>query len=374
MIGMEGLVERPGSQMEGQIDGQPAAADRSQARQQPVGDELAGQRLDRALSTLLPQVPRTRIFRLIRKGEVRVNGKRASPEQRLLAGDVLRIPPLRAESASDAAAARGEPPRAPASLQEMVTRAILYEDERLLVINKPAGIAVHGGSGLSFGVIEALRGARPHEELELAHRLDRDTSGCLLVARKSSSLRTLHTLLREGAVVKKYLVLVIGLWQLGHKRVDVPLNTETRVHGERTVRAQADGKRSVTEFRLVEQYAAGVSMLEATLHTGRTHQIRVHAAYCGHPVAGDDKYGDAAANQRLRDLGLQRLFLHAHQCSFTWPGGADMDFTVPLPDELRSVLNALTATRGLRVSGNPARAGSRRGGSAAARRGRSGRR
>lgn len=373
MIGMKGPVARPESHISRPLERQDVMS-RSQARQQPVGDELAGQRLDRALGKLLPHVPRTRIFRLIRKGEVRVNGKRASADQRLLAADVLRIPPLRAESASAEAAARGEPPRVPATLQEAVTRAIIYQDERLLVVNKPAGIAVHGGSGLSFGVIEALRAARPHEQLELAHRLDRDTSGCLLVARKSSALRTLHALLRDGAVVKKYLVLVIGLWQLGHKRIDVPLNTETRVHGERTVRAQAGGKPSVTEFRLVEQYSAGVSMLEATLHTGRTHQIRVHAAYCGHPVAGDDKYGDRAVNQRLRELGLQRLFLHAHQCSFSWPGGADMDFTVPLPDELRTVLDALTATRGLKVSGSPARAGSRRGGSAAVRPGRSDRR
>src|SRR5450432_2591254 len=183
MIGMGALVERPEVHTG---DGQDAAVNRSQARQQPVGDELAGQRLDRVLSRLLPQVPRTRIFRLIRKGEVRVNGKRASPEQRLLAADVVRIPPVRAESESAAAAARGEPPRVPTTLQETVTRSIIYEDERLLVVNKPAGIAVHGGSGLNFGVIEALRAARPREELELAHRLDRDTSGCLLVSRKSS--------------------------------------------------------------------------------------------------------------------------------------------------------------------------------------------
>jgi 23S rRNA pseudouridine955/2504/2580 synthase len=321
-----------------------------------MGAEQAGLRLDKVLGQLLPQVPRTRLFRLIRKGEVRVNGKRASPEQRLAEGDVVRVPPVRletgvADGAGASGAVRGDggatarTPRVPRGLLEAVEGAILHEDERLLVLDKPAGIAVHGGSGLSFGIIEALRASRPGETLELAHRLDRDTSGCLLIARKASALRELHALLRENQVHKQYLALVIGRWELGHKHVRVALRTDTRVGGERTVRTDTHGKEAHTEFRLVEQFGAQASLLEATLHTGRTHQIRVHAAYCGHPVAGDEKYGDAAANEQLKALGLRRLFLHAHNCSFQWPGGKEENFSVPLPPELRAVLEALASAR-----------------------------
>jgi len=234
----------------------------------------------------------------------------------------------------------------PRSLIEQLEQAIIYEDERLLALDKPAGVAVHGGSGLSFGVIEALRASRPDETLELAHRLDRDTSGCLMIARTPAALRTLHALLRDGAVEKKYLVLVNGRWQLGHKKIDVPLRTDTRVGGERTVKAAAGGKEALTEFRLIDSFGARASLLEATLHTGRTHQIRVHAAYCGHPVAGDDKYGDAEANAWLRERGLTRMFLHAHSCAFAWPNGAEMNLSAPLPPALRAVLDALTAQRG----------------------------
>ena len=327
----------------------PLLSSRSRVQQVPVGEEQVGQRLDRVLASFLPQVPRTRLFRLIRKGEVRVNGKRAVPEQRLAAGDVLRIPPVRLESepgAGGAGPGGGDAParvasRVPRHLLEQVEKAVLHEDERLMVLDKPSGIAVHGGSGLAFGIIEALRASRPEETLELAHRLDRDTSGCLLVARKASALRMLHALLRENQVQKKYLVLVVGRWELGHKHVQVALRTDTRVSGERTVRVDAHGKESHTEFRLVEQFGARASLLEATLHSGRTHQIRVHAAYCGHPVAGDDKYGDAAANEEFKALGLRRLFLHAHSVSFDWPGGADQSFSAPLPADLRGVLEAL---------------------------------
>ena len=312
---------------------------RSAVRHVKVDGEHLGQRLDKVLGRLLEGVPRTRIFRLIRRGEVRVNGRRASPEQRLADGDTLRLPPVRT--------AMPEAPRqAPASMMHSIERAIIHEDERLLVIDKPSGIAVHGGSGLSFGVIEALRASRPHETLELAHRLDRDTSGLLLVARRGSALRELHALLRDGAVQKSYLVLVAGRWQLGHKRIDAPLRTDLRVGGERTVRVHASGKEALTEFKPIEGFGAKATLLEAILHTGRTHQIRVHAAHCGHPVALDEKYGDQQFNEQMRERGLKRMFLHAHSCSFAWPGGGkEQSFNAPLPDALKAVLDVLT-TRG----------------------------
>jgi 23S rRNA pseudouridine955/2504/2580 synthase len=340
-----------------------------------VGAEEAGQRLDKVLGRWLPEVPLTRIFRLIRKGEVRVNGGRASPEQRLAAGDKVRVPPLKARSQSaEVRATTGHSP-VPSRLLEKVRAAIIHEDERLLVLDKPSGLAVHGGSGLDFGVIEALRALRPDEPLELAHRLDRDTSGLLLVARKRSALRELHALLRDGGIEKKYLALVVGRWELGKKLIDAPLQTEARVGGERTVRVGAGGKSARTQFALVQQYGPRASLVEASLETGRTHQIRVHAAWCGHPVAGDPKYGDAGANEQLRAFGLNRLFLHAHHLTFAWAGGGLQSFSAPLPPELKSVLDALAAPAGkaaARAAGSRSSAGSRRGGSGAGRSGRSG--
>jgi 23S rRNA pseudouridine955/2504/2580 synthase len=359
----------------------PAAA-RSQARQQLVGPEEAGQRLDKVLGRWLPEVPLTRIFRLIRKGEVRVNGGRASPEQRLAAGDRVRVPPVKAQSESaQVREVTGHSP-VPQRLLERVRAAIIHEDDRLLVLDKPAGIAVHGGSGLDFGVIEALRALRPDETLELAHRLDRDTSGLLLVARKRSALRELHALLRDGGIEKKYLALVVGRWELGKKLVDAPLHTDSRVGGERTVRVGAGGKAARTQFALVQQFGPRASLVEATLETGRTHQIRVHAAWCRHPVAGDVKYGDAEANAALREQGLNRLFLHAHSLNFSWLRGSEQSFSAPLPPELKAVLDALagaprppakpTRNPALRAAGTRKRAGSRRAGSAAGRSARSG--
>jgi 23S rRNA pseudouridine955/2504/2580 synthase len=350
--------------------GPPLASAISRARQEAVGEDLAGVRLDKALALWLPNVPRTRLFRLIRKGEVRVNRKRATPEQRLVRGDLVRVPPVKALSAADIVAgeragsagskagfagasgansadlsdsARAEARRAriPQSLQDLIKRSIIHEDERLLVLDKPSGVAVHGGSGLSFGVIEVLRALRPDEPLELAHRLDRDTSGCLLIARKPAALRELHALLRDGEVQKCYLVLVAGRYELGRKKIDAPLLVHTRVGGERTVRVGAGGKTALTEFRLIEQYGAKASLIEAELFTGRTHQIRVHAVHCGHPVAGDEKYGDADFNQWLKSLGLKRMFLHSHRCGFTWPGGHEVSYSAPLPDELKAVIDKL---------------------------------
>ena len=316
---------------------------RSAVQQHVVAEEGGGQRLDKVLAQLLPAVPRTRIFRLIRKGEVRVNGKRASPEQRLLAGDRVRVPPVHERSETAQVVATGGVARVPPALMARVTAAIVHEDERLLVLDKPSGLAVHGGSGLTYGVIEALRAARPTETLELAHRLDRDTSGILMVTRKPAALRALHALLREGAVEKSYLALVVGRWELGRKLVSAPLQTDARVSGERTVRVGEGGKSARTQFKLIQQFGARASLVEATLETGRTHQIRVHAAYCGHPVAGDVKYGDAAANAALREAGLQRMFLHAHSVSFDWPQGGQVSISAPLPTELKAVLDGLSS-------------------------------
>lgn len=334
------------------------AGGREGVRHVTVGPEQAGRRLDRFLTELLRTLPRSRIFRWVRKGEVRVNGRRASPEQRLQLGDDVRIPPMRIDATESAA-----PRSAPALLLERIERAIIHEDPRLLVIDKPAGIAVHGGSGLSFGVIEALRALRPDETLELVHRLDRDTSGCLLIARKRSALRTLHELLREGKFEKRYLALVRGQWDKGRTRIDVPLRTDTRVGGERTVRAHAMGKDAISDFRPVQMFGKRGTLMEVAIHTGRTHQIRVHAAHAGHPVAGDEKYGDGEFNARLRELGLRRMFLHAHSVGFDWPQGGEFSVNTPLPPELSAVIDRLSESKSPRKNGwrQPGRRASGRG-------------
>jgi len=307
---------------------------RTAVRHFEVTDREAGQRLDNCLHRLLGDVPRSRIYRVIRKGEVRVNGKRAGPETRLKLADRIRIPPVRV-------APPPEPGRPPAEAAARIRDAIIYEDERLLVVDKPAGVAVHGGSGLSFGVIEALRALRPQEYLELAHRLDRDTSGCLIIARQPAALRTLHALLREDGFEKRYLALLQGRWELGAKRIDAPLATHTRVGGERTVRVAQGGKASVSTFRPVQFFGPLATLMEVTLDTGRTHQIRVHAQHAGHPVAGDPKYGDAQFNDAMRRLGLTRMFLHASSLSFSWPQGGQFSVNAALPAELAAVLDAL---------------------------------
>jgi 23S rRNA pseudouridine955/2504/2580 synthase len=300
-----------------------------------VGSDEAGQRLDNFIQRRLGTLPRSRIFRIIRKGEVRVNGHRAAPDTRLVEHDRIRIPPVRM-SAPEAA----DPARPSVKLKERIAASILHEDAGLLVLDKPSGIAVHGGSGVSAGVIEALRALRPGETLELVHRLDRDTSGCLLVARNASTLRQLHALLREGAFEKRYLALLVGKWELGAKRLDLPLTTDSRVNGERTVRVHPSGKPSVSEFRPVQFFGKRATLVEVTLHTGRTHQIRVHAAHAGHPVAGDDKYGDEAANRELRGRDLERMFLHAHSVSFM-RGANEFSVNAPLPPELARVIDRL---------------------------------
>jgi 23S rRNA pseudouridine955/2504/2580 synthase len=304
-----------------------------------VGPGEAGQRVDNFLLRVLKGVPRSHIYRLLRRGEVRVNGGRARPEQRLSQGDSVRLPPLRM-------AVEEAPGTVPARLRATVREAIVHEDERVVVIDKPAGLAVHGGSGLSFGVIEALRADRPGQELELAHRLDRDTSGLLVVAKDRGSLRMLDALLREGQVDKTYLALLAGRWTLGRKTIDAPLATHTRQGGERTVTVHAEGKPSASTFRPIESFGAEATLVEVEIHTGRTHQIRVHSAFAGHPVAGDPKYGDPEFNARMKTRGLERMFLHAHALAFTWPDdGRKCRFVAGLPPELKAALAGLKPSR-----------------------------
>ena len=316
---------------------QPSPAASPKVRQVEVDERGVGQRLDNFLGRILADVPKTHIFRVIRKGEVRVNGKRAKPDTRLQANDIVRVPPVKTGDSAP-------PRRAPDALVSGVTGAIVHEDPRLLVINKPAGVAVHGGSGVSFGVIEALRAARPDEDLELVHRIDRDTSGLLLVSRKPAALRTLHALMRDGQVEKRYLALVKGKWELGQKRIDVPLRTDIRVGGERTVKAHASGKEAVSHFKPVQFFGKRATLVEVELETGRTHQIRVHAAHAGYPLAGDVKYGDADFNEKMKAAGLTRMFLHAHQVSFVWPDtGVEFSASTPLPADLAAVIDSLQA-------------------------------
>jgi 23S rRNA pseudouridine955/2504/2580 synthase len=315
-----------------------APADLPRASHVAVPEGEDGQRLDNWLLRHLKGVPRSRVYRLLRKGEVRVNGKRAKPEYRVATGDDVRLPPVRVASPD-------EPRRVPDRLIEAVEAAVVHQDADVLVIAKPAGLAVHGGSGLAFGVIEALRASRPDESLELAHRLDRDTSGLLLVARHRAALRTLHALLREGKVEKRYLALVQGPWNLGKKVIDAPLATGARRAGTRHVRVEAEGKAADSTFEPVDFFGPRATLMDVRLGTGRTHQIRVHAAHAGHPVAGDDKYGDREYNAEMAGLGLTRLFLHAQSLSFEWPSGKTFAVSQPLPEELARVLEALAATR-----------------------------
>jgi 23S rRNA pseudouridine955/2504/2580 synthase len=295
----------------------------------------AGQRIDNFLLRRLKGVPRSVIYRILRRGEVRVNARRIGPDYRLVAGDRVRVPPVRA-------AAERPAPQPGAGLAATLAASVLYEDDRLLVVNKPAGLAVHGGSGLSYGVIEALRALRPRDrELELVHRLDRDTSGCLMVAKRRSLLRLLHGLQREGRIEKTYLALLAGRWRRGAARVDAPLRKSVLQGGERMVRVAADGKEAVTEFRAIRRLADS-TLVEATLVTGRTHQIRVHAAHQGTPILGDAKYGDAEANRRYRELGLRRLFLHAAALVVQLPGDeAPLRVRAPLAPELEQFLERL---------------------------------
>ncbi|MFM1640496.1 MULTISPECIES: 23S rRNA pseudouridine(955/2504/2580) synthase RluC [Aeromonas] len=297
--------------------------------------EHEGQRIDNFLKTQLKGVPKSLIYRILRKGEVRVNKKRIKPEYKLCPGDEVRVPPVRV-------AEKNELPSANLGSIQRLESQILFEDDAMIVLNKPSGMAVHGGSGLSFGVIEGLRALRPDARfLELVHRLDRDTSGVLLVAKKRSALRSLHEQLRVKTMRKQYLALVRGQWQPHVKVVNAPLRKNDLQSGERVVRVSSDGKPSETRFRIARQFTEA-TLVECSPITGRTHQIRVHTQHAGHPIACDDKYGEAAFDEKMRSQGLKRLFLHAWKLTFTHPvDGREVLIEAPLAPELDNFLNKL---------------------------------
>lgn len=300
-----------------------------------ITDDQAGQRIDNYLINLLKGVPKSRIYRILRKGEVRVNKGRIKPEYKLQPGDQVRVPPVRV----------AEQPEnyAPREVCERIESAILFEDKGLIVLNKPSGLAVHGGSGLSFGIIEALRVSRPDAPyLELVHRLDRETSGCLLIAKKRSFLRNLHEQLRGTDMRKRYWALLMKPWAGGRRTVSAALRKNVQSSGERFVRVDEEhGKLAKSIFEPLEVYK-DCSLVGVELLSGRTHQIRVHAAHIGHPVAGDDKYGDDAFNKLMKAKGLGRMFLHARQLSFDHPQTEQrIDITAPLDSKLEKLLKSL---------------------------------
>lgn len=307
---------------------------RVRARLVSVSADEAGQRIDNFLARHLKGVPKSHIYRILRRGEVRVNSGRIQARYKVRAGDTVRIPPVRQGAPAEPAVAGRTGVR--------LAPYILFENARCLVINKPAGMAVHGGSGLSFGVIEALRAERPEAPyIELAHRLDRDTSGCLLLALRRSFLRDFHARQHSGEVRKHYLALVAGRWGGGARTVDAPLRKNLLRGGERMVTVADDGKAAVSVFTPLTRYR-DATLVEVELLTGRTHQIRVHAAHIGHPLAGDTKYGDREFNQHLRELGLRRMFLHAHRLGFVDPSDdSRIEVTAPLDPALQAVLDRL---------------------------------
>jgi 23S rRNA pseudouridine955/2504/2580 synthase len=295
-----------------------------------IDAEHDGQRVDNFLRRELPGVPKGRLYRLIRRGEVRVNGGRVRAEYRLREDDELRIPPVRIAD---------DRPVPPDKLAAAMIDHVIYEDKRLLVVDKPSGIAVHGGSGVSHGVIELLRHARPDlRDLSLVHRLDRETSGCLVLAKRRSALRALHEKFREGIVEKNYLALVAGDWQLGDHLIDKPLLVTNRKGGERHVVVSASGKPARTRVRLSRTFGR-FSLVQCLPLTGRTHQIRVHLQSEGHPIAGDERYGDPDLNAEVRRLGLPRLFLHAQSIAFPDDHGNELHFSAPLADDLERFLS-----------------------------------
>jgi len=293
-----------------------------------VGEESVGQRIDNFLIRNLKGVPKSHVYRILRSGEVRVNSGRIKPDYRLVDGDKVRVPPVRV------ATPEARPPARSLALP------VVFEDDALIVIDKPSGVAVHGGSGISFGVIESLRAERPRAKfLELAHRLDRDTSGLLMVGKKRTALVELHRMLRDGEVRKDYVAIVKGRWKGGGRKIDLPLHKYVTAEGERRVSVRDDGQQAISLFKPL---AAGdtASMLDIRLMTGRTHQIRVHAAHVGHPILGDDKYGDFDLNRTLVKQGVKRLFLHARQLSLSHPiSGEPLAFVSPLPPEMQRFLD-----------------------------------
>ncbi|CAM4461920.1 MAG: Ribosomal large subunit pseudouridine synthase C [Legionellaceae bacterium] len=300
-----------------------------------VDSIYANQRLDNFLISRLKGLPKTRLYRLLRKGEIRVNKKRIKPDYRVQGGDNIRIPPVRL----------GQVKEVKVSQEYVMTlkSRILYEDEGFLILNKPAGTAVHGGSGINLGIIEALRECFPNQKsLELVHRLDKDTSGCLLIAKKPRILKYLHEIIREGNIQKTYIALVKGNWPRSAKLVDAPLYKNQLSSGERIVKVSSEGKPSLTQFKVLKRLD-NCTLIEAQPVTGRTHQIRVHAAYTGHPLAADEKYGDKEFNKWAKEKGAKRLFLHAIRLQFTLPDSQkEICVEAPLPQDLDNCLNTLT--------------------------------
>lgn len=307
---------------------------KSQVQWLDIDSEAHGQRIDNFLLKTLKGVPKSYIYRIVRKGEVRVNKKRIKPDYRLQQGDLLRIPPVRVSERESSIPSN--------SVLQRVAASIIYDDDDLMVLNKPSGLAVHGGSGLNYGLIEALRALYPEQKgLELVHRLDRDTSGCILIAKKRSILAALHEQVRENQMDKIYWCLVQGHWPRRRTRVEAPLEKNTLSSGERMVRVSPAGKYALSLVSIQQVYREA-TLLQIKIETGRTHQIRVHTTHMGHPIAGDSKYGDDAFNKQMKALGLRRLFLHAARLSFTHPKtGRRLTIEAPLDKELNEVLEKL---------------------------------
>ncbi|KXF81698.1 23S rRNA pseudouridine(955/2504/2580) synthase RluC [Enterovibrio coralii] len=299
-----------------------------------ISDDIAGQRIDNFLRNRLKNVPKSMIYRVLRKGEVRVNKKRIKPEYKLQPGDVIRVPPIKIPETTQA-----EAPNTKLSRVAELEKCVIYEDDHMLVLNKPSGTAVHGGSGLHFGAIEAMRALRPDARfLELVHRIDRDTSGILLIAKKRSALRHLQAQFREKTVQKYYFALVMGNWKPSMKKVTAPL-LKNEVNS--IVRVNPNGKPSETRFKIMEQFQQA-TLVQASPITGRTHQIRVHAQYVGHPLAWDDRYGDPRFDAYTKKFGLNRLFLHAANIKFTHPSTEElMDISAPMEKQLEKALEGL---------------------------------
>jgi 23S rRNA pseudouridine955/2504/2580 synthase len=306
---------------------------KTSARQVKVSADHAGQRLDNFLARHLKGVPKAAVYRMVRTGQVRINGGRCKPDHKLQAGDEVRIPPVRTQDAG--------PVTVSAAVIDQIRKATLHEDANYLVINKPSGMAVHSGSNLPWGLVDAVRQGRPGEFIELAHRIDRETSGCVVLALNGPALKHLSAQFRDGGVEKRYLCLMDGRLKDARVAVDAPV-LKTRLEHEHLVEIDEEGKEAMTEFRLLQAWR-DCSYVEAELMTGRTHQIRIHAAHLGMPLAGDDRYSSPAARKKWKARGLNRLFLHAHQLGFESVDGRTVNCHAPLPEALRDVLDRLEA-------------------------------
>jgi len=302
-----------------------------------ISSEHLNQRLDNFLVSRLKGIPKSCIYRLIRQGKIRINRKKKSARYRAQTHDLIEVPNLRLGELEKPI------PQPSPSLRKLLVESILFENKDLLVLNKPHGLAVHGGSGISLGLIESIRQLYPNNLLELGHRLDRDTSGCIIITKKPSILKAVHALFREGRIKKTYQMLVKGHWPSQIKQIDIPLQKNQMKSGERMVMADKTGKPSLTYFKVL-QYFANSTLLEASLRTGRTHQIRVHTQYAKHPIIGDEKYGDKTVNRLLRETGLKRLFLHASKLAFTLPNSSEVFQTkAPIPTDLETILKKLAS-------------------------------